>query len=407
MKTRRLAVAALAAALAWPALGQTAAPRPIGKAGDWAGTLVGVLSGRTLYTIEKSGALYATDLSSGVWQKLGKPDFANTAFLIDVGTRLATIERDGTLYLVSPADGSWRRSGKPGDWAGTTAAASLGGRLFTTEAGGALYVTDPEAGTWRQLGKLDFAGTRHMFATAGKLFTIETSGALYAVSPTDGSWARVGAAGAWRNVLTGTSTDGRIYTIEQDSALYATDPGTGSRQSLGSFPGTQLVFGSSVGLTTLDAAGSLFAVELSSGAPRAAAPPQAPAAGPAAPASTFRGDPAAAIVGSWVGDPDTMLADPAMKVIGSGNKEMFEGLIAMLRSMQMTITADAITMEVMGDKSPAMGYRVVSRTDNSVVIENITGEDKGKKATILVLDQNHIRLAGEGREANATFLKRK
>jgi hypothetical protein len=406
MTARRFVVAVFVATVTWPGLGQAATPRPIGKPGDWTGTLAGVVSGGRLYTVEKGGALYATDLSSGKWQRLGKPDFAGTAFLVDLGSRLATIEKDGSLYLVSPADGSWKRSGKAGDWAGTTAAAVLQGRLYTTEKTGALYVTDPEAGTWRQLGKPDFAGTRHMFAVGGRLFTIEEGGTLYSVDPSDGSWARVGTGGVWRNVLAGTAAEGRIYTIEKDGSLYATDPIAGSRESLGPLPGTQLVFGSAAGLTTIGAGGSLFAIPLSGSAPRAvAAAPQAPA--PAAPASSFRGDPAQAILGSWVGDPDTLMADPAMKVIGSGSKEMLEGLLGMLRSMQMTITPDTITVEVMGEKSPAMAYRILSRTASSVVIENTSGDDKGKKATILVLDQNHIKLAGEGQEANASFLKRK
>jgi hypothetical protein len=390
--------AVLALALWAPALGQPAR-RPIGKPGAWLGTLAGVVSGGRLYTIEASGALYVTDLSKGTWRQVGKPDFANTAFLVDLGTRLATIEKDGSLYLVNPADGSWRRSGRARDWAGTTAAAVLDGRLYTTEASGALYVTDPEAGTWQALGKPEYKGTRQMFALGGRLLTIGADGSLYAVSPADGGWTRVGSSGEWRNVLAGTVAGGSICTIEADGALYATDPQAGARRRLGPAPGTLLLFGRDEQLVTLDMTGSLAALEICGEGPQ-----PAPAA---APVSTFRGDAAAAILGYWVGDPETLLADPAVKAVGSGTKEMLEGLLAMLRSMQMTIGPDTISMEVMGEKSPPLGYRILSRTENSVTIENTTGEDKGKKATILVLDPNHIRLAAEGREANATFLKRK
>src|SRR5882762_98237 len=51
------------------------------NAGEWNNTIALTTLGGRLYTIEKSGALYRTDLTNGKWVQLGKSDFANTRFL--------------------------------------------------------------------------------------------------------------------------------------------------------------------------------------------------------------------------------------------------------------------------------------------------------------------------------------
>jgi len=72
----------------------------VGNPGEWAGTICGAGLGGRLYTIEKSGKLYETDLSSGRWRTLGAADFANSRFMVANGSRLVTIESDGSLYEV-------------------------------------------------------------------------------------------------------------------------------------------------------------------------------------------------------------------------------------------------------------------------------------------------------------------
>ena len=113
----------------------------VGSPGGWTGTIAGTYLNGTLYTVESSGSLYATDPANGAWTRLGNPDFANTAFLFGVGGSLVSIETDGTLYLIQPRDGSWKQSGPSGGWANTVAGAALGTTLYTIEKSGALYAT--------------------------------------------------------------------------------------------------------------------------------------------------------------------------------------------------------------------------------------------------------------------------
>ena len=86
---------------------------------NWSNTIAAVVFNDKLYTIEKSGALYATNLTTGKWVQVGKSEFANTRLLFAGGSNLLTIEADGSLYRINPADGSWSRIGNAGDWRNT------------------------------------------------------------------------------------------------------------------------------------------------------------------------------------------------------------------------------------------------------------------------------------------------
>ncbi len=75
----------------------------VGKAEDWRGTrAVAVMAGR-LYTINRGGGLYASQLTSGTWVEMGKPVFGNTIHMFESGYKLYTIDDDGSLYVVETA----------------------------------------------------------------------------------------------------------------------------------------------------------------------------------------------------------------------------------------------------------------------------------------------------------------
>ncbi len=54
-----------------------------------------------LYTIERSGALYETNLLTGVWKQIGKPEFGATVFMTAGAGKIYTIESSGSLYEVN------------------------------------------------------------------------------------------------------------------------------------------------------------------------------------------------------------------------------------------------------------------------------------------------------------------
>lgn len=189
------------------------------SAADWSNTIAAVVLDGSLYTIEKSGALYRTDLSSGKYVQVGKAEFGRTRMMFAGPQNLFTLETDGSLYRVSPNDGSWKRVGKAGDWKNTTAASFQGTRLFTTESSGTLYGTNPISGAWTTVGKAEFGKTAVLFGTDDSLFSIETDGSLYRINPSSGAWSQVGKAGEWANTIAVATMNGYIYTIESNGAL--------------------------------------------------------------------------------------------------------------------------------------------------------------------------------------------
>jgi hypothetical protein len=232
----------------------------VGPPGAWRDTLaVAVLNGQ-LYSVEKSGVLYVTDLATGTWKPIGKPAFKATTHLFAAGKSLYTIEKDGSLYRVNPGDGSWKSLGKAGDWRGTLAGVVHNGVLYTAKASGALYATDLAKGTWKALGKPEFAGTARMFTAGNSLYTIERDGSLYHINPGNGTWQRIGQQGDWKGTLAGAVVKGQLYTAEVSGVLYATNLKNGGWKPLGrpNFAGTAFMFAAGDKLYTIERNGTLY-----------------------------------------------------------------------------------------------------------------------------------------------------
>ncbi len=158
------------------------AKAPIGKAGDWVNTIAAAVLNGTLYTVESSGALYATVPETGAWKKIGNPDFGNTTRLFALQDQLVSLEKDGTLYLINPTDGAWRACGKAGDWKGTMVGAACNGKLYTVAADGDLSVADPATGARQSVARAQYSGTAHLLAVGNQLYAISANGDLSAVS---------------------------------------------------------------------------------------------------------------------------------------------------------------------------------------------------------------------------------
>lgn len=394
----------------------------VGSPGGWTGTIAGTYLNGTLYTVESSGSLYATDPANGAWTRLGNPDFANTAFLFGVGGSLVSIETDGTLYLIQPRDGSWKQSGPSGGWANTVAGAALGTTLYTIEKSGALYATDPAAGTWRQVGGPDFAGTAYLFAAGGKLVSIEKSGNMYLINPADGSWERTGDFAAWQTTTAGVTLGQVLYTTEQDGSLVATDTASGTRVPSGAgFNGVRFLFLPNNLLCGLDANGNFFHAASSGDAPAAAAAPAASAPAPAAAAAPAalstvedeaKNDPARAgtltfqLMGQWVGDTAPLEQDPEFLKQKEAAPEMVQPVLDLMKGMKMSVTLDGITMEVMGEKAGPFGYSVVAGHDDVLVIETDDGPKAGVRSRITFSDVKHLQVEELTSAGRAMFFKK-
>jgi hypothetical protein len=396
--------------LAWTLKSQGAFKSTVGAAGGWANTIAGVGMKGKIYTVESGGALYATDPATGSWKQLGKPDFANTAFIFDAGGKLCTIEKDGSMYLVDPANGSWKQSGKAGDWKGTVAGAGQKGMVYTVEGGGALYMTEPSTGFWTKIGGSDFAHTAFIFDAGSKLCTIEKDGNLYLVDPLRGTWKQSGETGGWKNTVVGASLNGKVYTVENDGSLFVTDPaaGTRTRSANAEFDGTRFLFSTGKSVYGIDLSGNLFAVAEVGNPSPAAAP------APAASAETYpEGDPALAgqmtfkFMGAWTGDTAPLEKDPEYKKQAAADPETTRKLIAMMQAMTMNVTLDGVSMTVMGQKTGPFKFAAVTAWGNTLLIENQDGPKQGVKSRVVFTDPSHIQVIEEGPAGKAMFFKKK
>ena len=236
-------------------------------AGDWSNTIGAVVLDNTLYSIEKNGVLYRTDLGTGKWVQVGKAEFGNTKFLFAGSKNLLTIETDGSLYRIDPSSGSWVGLGKAGEWKATVAGTVLGGKLYTAESGGGLYETNPVTGVWRQIGKPDFGATRHLFNNGDLLYSIESDGSLYRIRPSDGAWSRAKEAGGWKNTMGSTVIGAKLYTVETSGILYETSLVTGLWKPIGKaeFARTRYLFSANGWLYTIED-GGLYRVNPATGA---------------------------------------------------------------------------------------------------------------------------------------------
>ncbi len=234
----------------------------VGQQGAWKDTTAGTILDGKLYTTETSGNLFVTDLASGNWQQIGKPDFAATQFMFSGGANLYTIETNGNLFRVDPASGGWSQLGVGGGWANTLAVAVLNDRLFSAETSGGLFCTDLSNGTWQKIGGDDFGATKFMFSDRNSLFTIETDGTLYRISPVDGKWSGVGQRGAWKGAIGACVLGGHLYTAEKNGKLFSTDLHSGNRRSVGNadFAATRFMFPTGGNIHTIETDGNLFRV---------------------------------------------------------------------------------------------------------------------------------------------------
>lgn len=408
----RIIIAGLAAATVLSGQAQSM----IGKTGDWTNTIATTVFKGDLYSVEQSGALYVTTLANGTWKQIGKPDFANTSFLLALTDKLVSIEKDGSLYLIDPADGSWRQSGKTGDWAGTIAATLLDNRLYTVEQSGTLYVTDLANGTWKQIGKPDFANTLLLFALPDKLVSIEKDGSLCIIDPANGARRPSGATGALKNIAAGAIAGNALYTVTSGGALCKSEPGTGASQTIGTavYSGTKFLLSAGQKLYTIAENGNLSAVSL------VETDSQKPAKAPAqtsqakAPAKTSQEETNPALtgqmtfkfMGKWKGDPTGFEKDPEFLRQKEANPQMVQALVDMMKNMVMKVTLDGITMTVMDQTVGPFPFEAISASGNSLLIENMDGPKKGIQSRIVFLSDKQIQIIEGADEGKAMFFRK-
>ena len=178
--------------------------------------------GKNIFTVEKDGNLYASNMKSNKWRQVGSG--YNTQHLVadssDGSGSLYAIEKDGTLYQVDPNTGEFEQINEPGYFKGCTAADAVDGMLYCTTAGH-MFEVDLSSHEVEDFGG-DY-NTKALWYWQDYIYTLERDGSLYKVDAESGEHERHGDEGAYSDTITATIHNGIFYAIENDGALGATD----------------------------------------------------------------------------------------------------------------------------------------------------------------------------------------
>lgn len=237
--------------------------------GNWNDTTALAVLNGDLYTIEKSGALKRTNLSTGKIVPVGKADFAYTRIMLAGSDSLVTIDSSGNLKRINPKDGTWKQLGQAGNWAKSIDFAMVGDQLYTVESGGELYRTNTTTGAWEQIGGADFVPSKFLMTVGDQLYAIEHDGDLRVIDKATGAWKQIGNSGDWLDTRLATSFNGKIYTLEggSPSKLFETDPKTGTWKQIGKRDfRTKYLFPAGSSLYSIEFEGKMYRVDPVTGA---------------------------------------------------------------------------------------------------------------------------------------------
>jgi hypothetical protein len=236
----------------------------IGDEGKWKGVLGGVILNDRLYTAEKDGRLYVSNLESGERKAIGRVEFGDTLFVFGAGDHLYSIEKNGCLYRVSPRDGTWVQVGEDNAFEAVKAGAVCNGRLYTVEMDGSLHAADLGNGKRTQVGKAEFKDIRALFSAGDKLACVNKDGNLLRVDPANGTLTRVGPEAGWKGTRFASVLRDQVYAIEGDGTLRSAAMADGKRKQLGKaeFGETAFLFAGGKEIYTIENDGSLYVVNV-------------------------------------------------------------------------------------------------------------------------------------------------
>ena len=114
------------------------------------------------------------------------------------------------------------------------------------------------------------------------------------------------------------------------------------------------------------------------------------------------------IIGKWQGDAEAMEKDPDVQKMLEENP-MASMMIEMVAGITFEITKDTMTveMEFMGQaETQSSGYKIISSTGDSVIVENTDGDKAGDQVEIKIVDDNHIKILIDEEGAPPFVLKK-
>jgi len=109
------------------------------------------------------------------------------------------------------------------------------------------------------------------------------------------------------------------------------------------------------------------------------------------------------IIGKWGGDIEGLVKDERYteKKVKESAKEILE---QMMTSLTMEITSDTVTSSMSGRETKTR-YKILSSSDDKVLVEATDGISKGAKITFTIINNSHITMTEE-KNPGIIYLKR-
>jgi hypothetical protein len=196
-----------------------------------------------IYTIENTGALYKTDLITGIQTRLGNVTYTDTRFLFVVSGQLYCMENDGSMNRIDINTGAWTVVSPIGTWKQIDRVLVVGKNFYTTQNGVLYYHPTMSDRVRKQIGDADFYELGNYSKTDTSLHTL-IGGSLYNINMNTGKWTMIGPKRGWKSARFAGVIGNKFYTIESPSSLFETDLSTGVKKQLDDkqFTNAELIF---------------------------------------------------------------------------------------------------------------------------------------------------------------------
>jgi hypothetical protein len=210
-------------------------------------------------------------MASGDYRQVGASgDWASTTALVGHAGNLYAVS-GGNVFQLSPWDGQYQKLGG-GGWNPRFLFSSLG-RLVSLEASGTVFTLSPQDGSYEKAsGDGAWASTAAATAVRDTVLTCGTNGEMWRYRPRFGDYQKLPVQGTWASRLMAATTDGlftnecTLVTIEQSGSMYAIDLASGAyRQLPGSWPNARAMVGMGGAVYVADASGGLYAIDVATG----------------------------------------------------------------------------------------------------------------------------------------------
>ncbi len=263
MKTRTFILLLSATLITIGTDAQTVTLKQVGKDNTLMVTFMGnsAHASGNLYTIDQTGSIYKTDLSSGDYSRVGKVSYPNLKFFFTANNRLFVIDSDGSMTQIDPVSGNWSVVSSIGYWKDISKVIVVANSFYAIENGALYKYFGFNTATRKQIGEADFYNVGTLIKYESALYCMVGDGIFYEINTSTGEWKKIARSRTWKGNLSAVVKD-KLYTIDNSGALYETALSDGTKKVIDNsqFKKASYLFEDSGKLYTSTKEGTLFEI---------------------------------------------------------------------------------------------------------------------------------------------------